>query len=84
MRENTLMTIRTSLVSEVGDNYGQISDELRRRLVLLKQRVADKVNRIKVLQNTIRGQVGELKHLEVRCRPFSFQSWVFLSFLSNG
>ncbi|XP_013927611.1 PREDICTED: fibrinogen alpha chain [Thamnophis sirtalis] len=50
---------------ELNKNYGQISDDLRRRLVTLKQRVADKVERIKTLQNSIHNQVGELKRLEV-------------------
>ncbi|XP_070613353.1 fibrinogen alpha chain-like [Erythrolamprus reginae] len=50
---------------ELNRNYGQISDDLRRRLVTLKQRVADKVERIKTLQNSIQNQVGELKRLEV-------------------
>ncbi|XP_053259039.1 fibrinogen alpha chain [Podarcis raffonei] len=50
---------------QIDDNYGQISDDLRRRLVTLKQRVADQVSRIKVLQNTIRNQVVEMKRLEV-------------------
>ncbi|XP_070805061.1 fibrinogen alpha chain [Pituophis catenifer annectens] len=50
---------------ELDKNYGQISDDLRRRLVILKQRVADKVERIKTLQNSIQNQVGELKRLEV-------------------
>jgi len=50
---------------ELDKNYGQISDDLRRRLVTLKQRVADKVERIKTLQNSIQNQIGELKRLEV-------------------
>ncbi|XP_015744982.1 fibrinogen alpha chain [Python bivittatus] len=50
---------------ELDKNYGQITDDLRRRLVTLKQRVADKVQRIKTLQNSIQNQVGELKRLEV-------------------
>ncbi|XP_039202935.1 fibrinogen alpha chain-like [Crotalus tigris] len=50
---------------ELDKSYGQISDDLRRRLVTLKQRVADKVERIKTLQNSIQNQVGELKRLEV-------------------
>ncbi|XP_015675043.1 fibrinogen alpha chain [Protobothrops mucrosquamatus] len=50
---------------ELDKSYGQISDDLRRRLVILKQRVADKVERIKTLQNSIQNQVGELKRLEV-------------------
>uniref|UniRef100_A0A8C6YHE8 Fibrinogen alpha chain n=1 Tax=Naja naja TaxID=35670 RepID=A0A8C6YHE8_NAJNA len=50
---------------ELNTNYGQISDDLRRRLVTLKQKVANQVERIRALQNTIRNQVGELKRLEV-------------------
>ncbi|XP_058049792.1 fibrinogen alpha chain [Ahaetulla prasina] len=50
---------------ELDKNYGQISDDLRRRLVTLKQRVANQVERIKTLQNSIQNQVGEMKRLEV-------------------
>ncbi|XP_065261398.1 fibrinogen alpha chain [Emys orbicularis] len=45
--------------------YGQVSEDLRRRLVTLKQKVLVQVNRIKELQNSIRDQVVEMKRLEV-------------------
>ncbi|XP_066488681.1 fibrinogen alpha chain [Tiliqua scincoides] len=67
VRQEITTYLDKNIVSEqqAGDNYGQISDELRRRLVLLKQQVADQVNRIRLLQNSIQSQVGELKRLEV-------------------
>ncbi|XP_042326110.1 fibrinogen alpha chain [Sceloporus undulatus] len=67
LKQEITTVLERNLISEqeIDDSFGQISDDLRRRLVTLKQRVTDQVNRIKVLQNTIRSQVGELKRLEV-------------------
>nr|XP_060634791.1 fibrinogen alpha chain [Anolis sagrei ordinatus] len=67
LKQEVTSFLERNLVDEqaLDDSYGQISDDLRRRLVTLKQRVFNQVNRIKVLQNTIRNQVGELKRLEV-------------------
>ncbi|XP_062991382.1 fibrinogen alpha chain [Elgaria multicarinata webbii] len=50
---------------QISDSYGQTSDNLRSRLVILQQRVLNHVNKIKTLQNTIQTQVGEIKRLEV-------------------
>ncbi|XP_053112032.1 fibrinogen alpha chain [Hemicordylus capensis] len=67
VRQEITAFLERNMVSEqqAGDNYGQVSDDLRRRLEILKQRVTEQVNRINVLRNTIRNQVGELKRLEV-------------------
>nr|XP_006111615.1 fibrinogen alpha chain [Pelodiscus sinensis] len=63
----TINFLKGNLASalESDNKYGQISEDLRRRLVLLKQKVLVQVNRIKVLQNSIRDQVVEMKRLEV-------------------
>ncbi|KAM6313658.1 fibrinogen alpha chain [Aegotheles albertisi] len=50
---------------QTDDTYGRVSGELRRRIVTLKQRVVNQVNRIKALQSSIREQVVEMKRLEV-------------------
>ncbi|XP_062430726.1 fibrinogen alpha chain [Rhea pennata] len=50
---------------QLDETYGQVSAELRRRIVTLKQRVVTQVNRIKALQNSIHNQVTEIKRLEV-------------------
>ncbi|NXT01255.1 FIBA protein, partial [Jacana jacana] len=47
------------------ETYGHVSGELRRRIVILKQRVIAQVNRIKALQSSIQEQVVEMKRLEV-------------------
>uniref|UniRef100_A0A8C8RSM4 Fibrinogen alpha chain n=1 Tax=Pelusios castaneus TaxID=367368 RepID=A0A8C8RSM4_9SAUR len=63
----TINILKGNLVSAVeSDNkYGQLSEDLRRRLETLKQRVVVQVNRIKALQNNIRDQLVEMKRLEV-------------------
>ncbi|KFQ21866.1 Fibrinogen alpha chain, partial [Mesitornis unicolor] len=50
---------------QVDETYGQVTGELRRRIVTLKQRVVTQVNRIKALQSSIQEQVVEMKRLEV-------------------
>ncbi|XP_019377223.1 PREDICTED: fibrinogen alpha chain [Gavialis gangeticus] len=45
--------------------YGQVSEELRRRIVLLKNKVLTQIERINALQNSIREQVVEMKRMEV-------------------
>ncbi|NWX16001.1 FIBA protein, partial [Aegotheles bennettii] len=50
---------------QTDETYGRVSGELRRRIVTLKQRVVNQVNRIKALQSSIREQVVEMKRLEV-------------------
>ncbi|NWH34575.1 FIBA protein, partial [Chloropsis hardwickii] len=50
---------------KLDETYGHLSEELRRRIVTLKQRVVTQVNRIKALQSSIQEQVVEMKRLEV-------------------
>ncbi|NXT78949.1 FIBA protein, partial [Zapornia atra] len=50
---------------QTDETYSQVSGELRRRIVTLKQRVVTQVNRIKALQSSIQEQVLEMKRLEV-------------------
>ncbi|KAM6269831.1 fibrinogen alpha chain [Porphyrio hochstetteri] len=50
---------------QTDETYSQVSAELRRRIVTLKQRVVTQVNRIKALQSSIQEQVLEMKRLEV-------------------
>ncbi|KAM7168637.1 fibrinogen alpha chain [Macrochelys suwanniensis] len=63
----TITFLKGNLASaqESDNKYGQISEDLRRRLVTLKQKVLVQLNRIKTLQNSIRDQVVEMKRLEV-------------------
>uniref|UniRef100_A0A493TT74 Fibrinogen alpha chain n=1 Tax=Anas platyrhynchos platyrhynchos TaxID=8840 RepID=A0A493TT74_ANAPP len=63
----TINVIKPGLegAQQLDENYGQVSAELRRRIVTLKQRVVTQVNRIKALQNSIQDQVLEMKRLEV-------------------
>ncbi|NXG41462.1 FIBA protein, partial [Psilopogon haemacephalus] len=63
----TINEIKPNLDSaqQVDETYGHVSGELRRRIVTLKQRVINQVNRIKALQSSIQEQVVEMKRLEV-------------------
>ncbi|NXX60944.1 FIBA protein, partial [Scopus umbretta] len=63
----TINVIKPNLDSaqQVDEAYGHVSGELRRRIMILKQRVITQVNRIKALQNSIQEQVVEMKRLEV-------------------
>ncbi|MEE6461190.1 hypothetical protein FKM82_001225 [Ascaphus truei] len=45
--------------------YSQVSEDLRKRIEFLKLKVANQVNRIKLLQTNIREQVVEVNRLEV-------------------
>ncbi|NXE75274.1 FIBA protein, partial [Cochlearius cochlearius] len=63
----TISAIKPNLDSaqQIDETYGQVSGELRRRIVALKHRVVTQVNRIKALQSSIQEQVLEMKRLEV-------------------
>ncbi|NXX45430.1 FIBA protein, partial [Tricholaema leucomelas] len=63
----TINVIKPDLDSaqQIDETYGHVSGELRRRIVTLKQRVINQVNRIKALQSSIQEQVVEMKRLEV-------------------
>lgn len=67
LKQEISTVLKSNLVSEqeLDGNYNEITDDLRRRLILLKQRSIDQVKRVKVLKNTIENQVGELRRLEV-------------------
>uniref|UniRef100_A0A6J0SKZ0 Fibrinogen alpha chain n=1 Tax=Pogona vitticeps TaxID=103695 RepID=A0A6J0SKZ0_9SAUR len=67
LKEEISTVLERNLISEqqIDGSYNEISDDLRRRLVILKERVVEQVKRIRVLQKTIQNQVGELRRLEV-------------------
>lgn len=52
-------------VAEIDETHGQVSGELRRRILALKHSVVTQVSRIKALQSSIQEQVLEMKRLEV-------------------
>lgn len=62
----------TSFGLDRDDSYGQLSDDLRRRLVSLKQRVVSQLTRMRALHNSIRNQVTEINRLEVGCVVFYY------------
>ncbi|XP_050014753.1 fibrinogen alpha chain [Alexandromys fortis] len=45
--------------------YGQVSEELRRRIEILKRKVVEKAQQIQTLQNNVRAQLIDMKRLEV-------------------
>lgn len=45
--------------------YGQVSEDLRRRIEILKRKVIDKAQQIQVLRNNVRAQLIDMKRLEV-------------------
>ncbi|NXY47612.1 FIBA protein, partial [Ceuthmochares aereus] len=63
----TINVLKPNLDSaqQTDETYGHVSGELRRRIMTLKQRVLNQVNRIKALQTSIQEQVVEMKRLEV-------------------
>uniref|UniRef100_A0A8D2IUN1 Fibrinogen alpha chain n=1 Tax=Varanus komodoensis TaxID=61221 RepID=A0A8D2IUN1_VARKO len=67
LKQEITTILERNLVDEqrLDESYGQTTDDLRRRIVTLKQRVVNHVNRIKSMQSTIENQVGEIKRLEV-------------------
>ncbi|KAM8970632.1 fibrinogen alpha chain [Sarcophilus harrisii] len=48
-----------------GNSFGQVSDDLRRRIETLKVKVIEQVQKIVSLQNSIRNQLVQMKQLEV-------------------
>ncbi|KFP14028.1 Fibrinogen alpha chain, partial [Egretta garzetta] len=50
---------------QIDETHGQVSGELRRRILALKHSVVTQVSRIKALQSSIQEQVLEMKRLEV-------------------
>ncbi|XP_054846362.1 fibrinogen alpha chain [Eublepharis macularius] len=67
VKQETVDVLSQNLLNEQDrdNSYGQLSDDLRRRLVTLKQRVVTQLSRIRALQNSIRNQVTEINRLEV-------------------
>ncbi|NWV36204.1 FIBA protein, partial [Grantiella picta] len=65
--EETVNVLKPRLdnAQQLDETYDRLSQELRRRIVTLKQRVVTQVNRIKALQSSIQEQVVEMKRLEV-------------------
>ncbi|CAH6900496.1 fibrinogen alpha chain [Phodopus roborovskii] len=47
------------------NTYGQVSEDLRRRIEILKRKVIEKAQQIQVLQNNVRAQLIDMKRLEV-------------------
>ncbi|XP_028712896.1 fibrinogen alpha chain [Peromyscus leucopus] len=47
------------------NTYGQVSEDLRRRIEILKRKVVEKAQQIQVLQNNVRAQLIDMKRLEV-------------------
>ncbi|XP_051013315.1 fibrinogen alpha chain [Acomys russatus] len=45
--------------------YGQVSEDLRRRIEILKRKVIEKAQQIQVLQNNVKAQLIDMKRLEV-------------------
>ncbi|XP_029468225.1 fibrinogen alpha chain-like [Rhinatrema bivittatum] len=65
--KETYELIKNNLVQgQDSDNkYGQVSEDLRRRIEELKQNVLRNMNRIMSLKNSIQNQVVDIKRLEV-------------------
>uniref|UniRef100_A0A8C6W460 Fibrinogen alpha chain n=1 Tax=Nannospalax galili TaxID=1026970 RepID=A0A8C6W460_NANGA len=47
------------------NTYNQVSEDLRRRIEILKRKVIEKAQQIQLLQNNVRDQLVEMKRLEV-------------------
>lgn len=47
------------------NTYGQVSEDLRRRIEILKRKVIEKAQQIQVLQKNVRAQLIDMKRLEV-------------------
>lgn len=67
-----------SSVSDFDNTYGQVSEELRRRIEILKRKVVEKAQQIQVLQNNVRAQLIDMKRLEVGVTLRSQLPWVGL------
>lgn len=65
-------------VSDFDSNYGQVSEELRRRIEILKRKVVEKAQQIQILQNNVRAQLIDMKRLEVGVKSGSHLPWVCL------
>ncbi|KAL8207186.1 UNVERIFIED_CONTAM: hypothetical protein K2H54_047661 [Gekko kuhli] len=67
VKQDTIDILNQNLINEYDrdNSYGQLSDDLRRRLVTLKQRVVTQMTRIRALQDSIQNQVTEINRLEV-------------------
>lgn len=63
-------------VSDFDNMYGQVSEELRRRIEILKRKVVEKAQQIQVLQNNVRAQLIDMKRLEVGVKLRSQLPWV--------
>ncbi|KAM4707680.1 fibrinogen alpha chain [Discoglossus pictus] len=65
--KETYELIKDNLVQalESDGKYNQVSEDLRRKIDILKVRVSNQVQRIRLLQSNIRDQVVEMKRLEV-------------------
>ncbi|XP_077156166.1 fibrinogen alpha chain [Paroedura picta] len=67
VKQETIDILSQNLINEHDrdNSYEQLSDDLRRRLITLKQRVVTQLTRIRALQNSIQNQVTEINRLEV-------------------
>uniref|UniRef100_A0ACB8E815 Uncharacterized protein n=1 Tax=Sphaerodactylus townsendi TaxID=933632 RepID=A0ACB8E815_9SAUR len=67
VKQDTVDILGQNLLNEHDrdNSYGLLSDDLRRRLVILKQKVVTQLARIRALQNSIKNQVTEINRLEV-------------------
>ena len=65
--KETYEFIKGNLVSaqQTDGAYNQVTENLRRKIDLLKTKVTTQIDRIKLLQRNIRDQVVEMKRLEV-------------------
>lgn len=66
---NNLIKPETFSISDFDNTYGQVSEDLRRRIEILKRKVIEKAQQIQVLQNNVRAQLIDMKRLEVSERP---------------
>ncbi|XP_028647207.2 LOW QUALITY PROTEIN: fibrinogen alpha chain [Erpetoichthys calabaricus] len=65
--ENVYGLIREKLLLDTGndDKYGKLADDLRRRIVDLRVKIINNLERLAALKNSIRQQVNEMNALEV-------------------
>lgn len=57
-------------ISDFDNTYGQVSEDLRRRIEVLRRKVIEKAQQLQVLQNNVKAQLIDMKRLEVGVRPW--------------
>lgn len=65
MEASHLAAPSLSLFSDNDNTYSQVTEDLRSKIEILRRRVIEQVQQIRLLQKNVRDQLVDMKRLEV-------------------